>query len=103
MTVPKAFRPFISVPTFDAEVGITIMSVHGYTICEIGPAVGDWEPDEIANAHLVAAAPELLEACQIVLRQIDQGGIHSKIEKDGSFTSAKTLVRKAIAKAEGRA
>jgi hypothetical protein len=88
---------------FDAEAEITIMSVHGYTICEISPAVGDWEPDEIANAHLFAAAPELLEACQITLRQIDQGGIHSKIEKDGSYTSAETMLRRAIAKAEGRA
>lgn len=49
---------------FDAEVEVEILNSFGFTICEIGPALEDWEPDEIANAHLIAAAPELLESLQ---------------------------------------
>lgn len=48
-----------------------------------------------ANAHLIAAAPDLLSAAKAILFQVDQGKV---LERDACITQA----RDAIAKAEGR-
>lgn len=50
-----------------------------------------------ANAHLIAAAPELLEACKHVLDHLPD----LEVEGSWDFENAKIL-RAAIAKAEGR-
>jgi hypothetical protein len=48
-----------------------------------------------ANAHLIAAAPDLLAACKEVLAKVD-------LCDCGETDCATTRLRKAIAKAEGR-
>ena len=52
--------------------------------------------DEIADARLISAAPELLEALANALKSLDTDGAAS------ATASLRTLGRAAIAKAEGR-
>lgn len=54
----------------------------------------DWE----ANARLIAAAPDLLEACKIALAETLRANEHFK-----SVSPATAMLEAAIAKAEGRA
>lgn len=62
-----------------------------------------WNDDDLesehANARLIAAAPDLLEACRIVLRRCDGSGTITYM--DASELRLKIVA--AIAKAEGRA
>jgi hypothetical protein len=64
---------------------------------------GNMSPkEEEGNANVLAAAPELLEACEDVLHQI---GTDSDLENITGAAKYKTLevkLRAAIAKAEGR-
>lgn len=64
------------------------------TVAEV---LDDCHPDadqELANARLIAAAPELLEACQALVRAIDCRRTLDEIE-------ATRAARKAISKATG--
>jgi len=54
------------------------------------------ENEAEANAHLIAAAPELLEACKQALRTLEARGVD--IYSDPRYL----LVKQAIAKAEGQ-
>ena len=49
---------------------------------------------KITNALLIAAAPDLLEACKMVVRYVDEG---IRVESEYS-----EMCREAISKAEGR-
>jgi len=64
----------------------------GKRVLEPDGSFGHWEtnPQDEADAHLIAAAPDLLEACKIAL----YGG--------GTIAEATERIRSAIAKAEGR-
>ena len=68
----------------------------GYVLAQV--SFGSIDPDEVkANAHLIAAAPELLDACkQAVVRLHDI----SELWKVYSWPTIE-LLEKAIAKAEG--
>ena len=72
------------------EDGCFVIRPHG----EEGPIIaerGVWtDSPSHANARLIAAAPDLLEACKVAL----YGG--------GTIAEAAEIVRSAIAKAEGR-
>lgn len=61
---------------------------------------GDWhyagEDEQMANARLIAAAPELLEACEAVLKATDPQVVHNV-----GAGSARDLALAAIAKARG--
>ena len=66
--------------------------------------------EQVANARLIAAAPELLEACQWFIKQLDDGVLVRDISRDGEpgwpmrmlgFTGALAKAVAAIAKAEG--
>lgn len=48
-----------------------------------------------ANAHLIAAAPELLSALESILFQINQGKV---LERDACIAAARTAVSKARGK-----
>jgi hypothetical protein len=61
-----------------------------------GKLAGDsWE----ANAHLITAAPELLEACRYAVENLRPKGT---VTKDFSGHNAMATLSKAIAKAEGQ-
>src|SRR4029077_16962573 len=53
-----------------------------------------------ANAHLIAAAPELLEALKLLYREMELSG--NARSKDYGWLRAITKSREAIAKAEGK-
>jgi len=87
-------------------VGIQIFSQSGIAnICELSepralPYIGhraldigspDWD-EAIANARLIAAAPDLLEACEVFIREAD-----NPPDKQQAYELAKA----AIAKAKG--
>ena len=67
-----------------------------------GPIADVWgvgfstEKSRKANTHLIAAAPELLEACEFLISESDRRGIHIK---DGiSFQKARDAIKKAKGK-----
>lgn len=57
-----------------------------------------------ANAQLISAAPDLLEACEIVIKQLDSlrtSGVFTKANQPSQITHAKDVCKIAIAKAKG--
>lgn len=66
-------------------------------VCAVGV---DWTANNVtANARLIAAAPELLEALQSVLASVPFSQYHG----DGELEECEHRVRAAIAKATGQA
>lgn len=63
-------------------------------ICQVG---GLRDRNTEANARLISAAPELLEACKAALKIIE-----AEQEACGIYTAHTNIIRAAIAKAEGR-
>lgn len=61
---------------------------YGFIECQ-----GRTQEEAEANAHLIASAPELLEACQFVLQEWNE---------PEAVPEALDRLRKAIAKAEGK-
>lgn len=56
--------------------------------------------NDVDNAHLIAAAPDLLAALREMLHQFAD---HEQYDEDGHDTAAINKARAAIAKAEGQA
>lgn len=66
----------------------------------IAEVLDDVHPDteqQEANARLIAAAPELLAACQMLLARIEQ--LQDQWGKEGFTDATARLLREAIAKA----
>jgi hypothetical protein len=65
------------------------------------------EGEDAANARLIAAAPDLLEALRGLIDQLEAAGIHIPGEDSGQWHGAEGIsfsrAIEAIAKAEGRA
>jgi hypothetical protein len=57
-------------------------------------ACGDDDETAVANAHLIAAAPDLLNACEEFVRKVEAGEARS--------THSYTQMKAAIAKATGQ-
>lgn len=57
-------------------------------------------PDEVPNAHLIAAAPAMYEALQEIDDQLDQFTV--KAQEDLGLRGALLRIRDALAQAEGR-
>lgn len=71
----------------------------GKNICNCGPSSGeDWDVNE-ANARLISAAPDLLEALKDCVSQVKFGAIW---DKDGKNVEWFKRSKEAIAKAEGK-
>jgi hypothetical protein len=62
------------------------------------PWDGRGEAETLANAHLIAAAPELLDACKYLCAEIHNGCTN----KDEVFMQGVAKVETIVAKAEGR-
>jgi len=79
----------------DNEAGKRLASLHWATCRDID------ENESIANARLIAAAPELLEACKLALGQLEgvnpTSGVHSS-----SLSADIRIIKEAISKAEGK-
>ena len=78
---------------------------NGYTVATIIRTSKASPEEKAANARLIAAAPELLEALKIALHRADQARYHTA-EELGPITAEWldgiiTYARAAIAKAEG--
>lgn len=95
---------------FDAEVAVGIyagdMEGEWTGICELEPLLGEWTEEEIANARLLAAAPDLLRTLKEVGQMADDE-VQRPGDNDQRFRALKRIrnfVRScpAIAKAEGR-
>lgn len=73
---------------------VRVAFTSGAYVAEIRPAGSD-DPTEVrANAHLISAAPDLLAACQMALRELQASGLwadHPNCEQ----------IRAAITKAHG--
>lgn len=76
---------------FDSEVSVEIRSADDLLVCEIEPFLDDWADYEVANVHLMAAAPELLRQLKALVVQIE----HSHMIVPPNVSAV-------IAKAEGR-
>jgi hypothetical protein len=84
--------PWNLVGQFDAEVGVDIIAADLSSVCEVAPFVEEWTDQEIANARLIAAAPELLDTLKLVQPLV--------AKHCGSAIPKK--IAAVIAKAEGR-
>lgn len=81
---------------FDDELGVEIVNRgEERYICEVAPFTEEWTDEEIANAHLIAAAPDLLEACKAAKKYLEPDLV------EPGRTVFWALVA-AITKAEGR-
>ncbi|MCK5610701.1 hypothetical protein KAR91_53000 [Candidatus Pacearchaeota archaeon] len=84
-----------------------VCAVKGHNLISIADfgKSGVYETEEReANAHLIAASPELLEACKLILNCINSYNICDQINTEEAKELAETAseVYKAITKAEGR-
>lgn len=92
----------------------TIFADKGAAVCilpaerpgEVCSFEGRGGPEREADARLIAAAPELLEACKLYWNAVDlmnDGPDDSDVAlASGWFQKAQTIARAAIAKAESR-
>jgi hypothetical protein len=94
---------------FDADTSISIVDENDFEICELDPFDGDWMPEEVQRARLIAAAPDLLGACKIVKAFLDGLENAERLVDDSVLVSIRREVHAplraalepAIAKAEG--
>jgi len=70
-------------------------------VCEISDRLDDDEAE--ANARLIAAAPELLNALQNLMNGIDTNMVRIETDADETLANAFHRIRTAIAKATGAA
>lgn len=75
---------------------VIIAPPDGFTVADTGNAEIDKQQDE-ANARLIAAAPELLEAAKLVLMYLET----DLAEADGPVNTCATVLADAIEKATG--
>ncbi len=90
--------------TIDYDYGDGIAAIRGPghieeddIVCVVGP-VDEWK----ANAHLISAAPDSLEACKALLYSINRVARFTTREDYEQAVEACKLANAAVAKAEGR-
>ena len=91
--------------TQDGEVTIGIRGdgefIATLDVVAIGAGPYKLPPNAEANARLIAAAPELLEACKALLGEMWSGRKRRNVKKDFHLMVAEEAARTAIAKATG--
>jgi len=96
---PWKFRPKLG--EYDCDMG-AFLTEKGETIMNFGDSEQYYntcgDPPNEANAALIVSAPDLLEACKILVNQYDESG---DFRMGGMLTNEGFLLaRKAIQKAE---
>ena len=86
------------------ESGRTRLESGGTTLYPVCDISRGWdEGEDEANARLIAAAPDLLEALRGLLRETRQSVPNINVKKHFSLMVQMEEAKSAIAKAEGRA
>ena len=86
------------------ESGRTRLESGGTTLYPVCAIARGWdEGEDEANAHLIAAAPDLLEALRGLLRQAGASVPNINVKKHFSLMVQMEEAKRAIAKAEGKA
>lgn len=84
--------------------GIDIAVNSNTMICRMpdGATVngGNAFPEQLANARLIAAAPDMYEACKSAISEIEY--MADKLGNDHKMTLSWELLRDALSKAEGK-
>ena len=93
----KPIEPHEALAVWDETHGQKEDSILGRPICILSP-IEKLNPMDEANAHLISAAPELLEACQKAF-DIVNGGYGSRTPNE---TMLLGILRSAISKATKR-
>lgn len=87
---------------FDADVCVDIRDEDDSAICEVGPFEEDWTPGDIQRVHLIAAAPDLLEAATQTLGLCRIRGECADVQPDEYCCGEHVALASAIEKAEGK-
>jgi hypothetical protein len=94
---------------FDDESDVAIVvQGDGDFICEVSPLIDEWDEQQIARVKLMAAAPDLPEACVTVKRFLDDlenGGDEGdplRAIRRRVHAALRIKLEPVIAKAEGR-
>lgn len=91
-------------PWENMEHSDVVMSQSGWVVAQGGPIGGSRPPDNeaFANARLIAAAPDLLEACKATLNEMRQmhEHHHPHCSNGCPYAEIRDSARSAIAKAE---
>ena len=74
---PGPWKTVYEKPPFVTHEGWLIKADHGaeFPVCLVAKTRGGTKPPQEANARLIAAAPEMLEACQLVERAAVGDGV----------------------------
>ena len=90
---------------FDDGVDVGIIDANGDEILGISPMDGldldQWGERSLANAHLIAAAPDMLSSLRVIF-ELSRNGSSNVVNTDRRLLSIATECQQAIAKAEGR-
>ena len=105
MTTKHTLGPWKIDDATDMPLAVIKDDENGMGVCEIGlqhqPNKNDASPEQFANARLIAAAPELLEACRGLLDTV----LAIKEEKVRMYSGDRARIKTAeaaINKAEAR-
>lgn len=81
---------------------VLIFDADGNVVCEIEPFTEEWTVGEVFKTHLIAAAPELLEALKLMLNAYQRGAFSAMGHRNfaGICVKASEAAKTAIAKAE---
>lgn len=79
-----------------AAASLDVWEDGGYTICEVYPPSAN-SPEKVANARLIAAAPELLEALEMLMPQYPSRGMCDEYDR-AMWENAEAAIAKATGK-----
>lgn len=87
-------RTTIKQADFLGETNVLVASASGHPNSGLFPT----DEEAIHNAHLIAAAPDLLDACRVMLDHVGYASCESSVQRQG----LQKMLRAAIAKATGQ-
>lgn len=91
--------PWVVIPSTPQD-GVNCWWVHSATGVDIAIVNGPQNPETEADARLIAAAPELLEALQHILRCIPIGGLAQIHHNSSTWEQIDAAITKALGESE---